>query len=449
MTKLNPSRGKKTLAVVTAGKIASFVLFAIAMSFSQGAWADADDNVKAPVALDNSITPTDNNGGPNDLGYVDKSYHASDGRHIYKHPKQPSFTSPFDYGNRQLPKEAIVREVSSDRCNCFTFDATKSYEIGARDLSVMWDFGDGQTSDKAVVQHCYDKSGTYNVTLTVKDSSGKVCDTGVASTKVDASFPAQANAGPEQQACLNEAVTFNGTGSVGGPFTYNWDFGDSEAGQGATVTHTYKQAGQYRVLLTVDDGRKTRCSIAQASTTARIFQNASVSLQGSQATCVGRTASFEAQGSSGKYHWDFGDGQVWDGGSRASHSYAKSGTYTTSVTVDDGRGSRCSVASSAIKVQVNEAPFAKISDVETCLASDPVNFDASKSTSSNGPLSYNWNFGDGDTADGVNVAHTYQKSGAYRVILTVKDSSGSECGLASDSMVVSVKNRPEAVITVR
>jgi len=441
--------GKNLSAVVAAGSIASFILFAAAVSFSQGAWADTENNEgnsNEAYTDTHPGKPIDNNGGPNDRGYVDKSYHASDGRHIYKHPAQPSFTSPFDYGNRQLPEKVIVR---NEKCNCFTFDATKSYELDGGRLSVMWDFGDGQTSDQSVVQHCYDKSGTYNVALTVKDSSGKVCDTGLASTKVDASFPAQANAGPEQQACLNEAVTFNGTGSTGGPFTYNWDFGDGETGQGGTVSHTYKQAGQYRVLLTVDDGKKTQCSVAQASTVARIYQNAMVTLQGPQGTCVGRTVTFDAQGTGGKSHWDFGDGQTWDGGSRASHTYNKAGVYTTSVTVDDGRGSKCSVASSAVKIQVNEPPVAKISDVETCLVSDPVNFDASKSSSANGALSYSWNFGDGETGDGVKASHTYKKAGSYRVTMTVKDSSGSECGMASDSIVVAVKNRPEAVITVR
>src|SRR4051812_43207001 len=84
MTKMIKSRSKKSPAVVTAGRIASFVLFAIAVGFSQAAQAD-------------DANPTDNNGGPNNSGYVNKECTTSvDGRCIYKHPNQPSYTSPFD-----------------------------------------------------------------------------------------------------------------------------------------------------------------------------------------------------------------------------------------------------------------------------------------------------------------------------------------------------------------
>ncbi len=445
ITKITPLKLGSS-AVVTAGRIVFFVsiMFTLAINFSQNAWADSESELRA--SEDSGDSTSNISGDTQGRGYTNKSYHASDGTHTYKHPNQPSYTAPFDYGSNQLPAKVIAR---NERCNCFTFDATKSYEIDGQKLSAMWDFGDGQTSDQAVVQHCYEKSGVYNVTLTVKDSSGKVCDTGVASTKVDANFPAQADAGPAQTGCLNEAVTFNGTGSANGPFTYNWDFGDGEAAQGATVNHSYKQAGKYRVLLTVDDGKGTKCSVAHASTTAHIFQNATVDLQGPRNTCVGRRVAFETQGTGGKFHWNFGDGQTWDGGSSASHTYAKSGSYTVNVTVDDGRGSKCSVATSTANIRVNEPPVAKISDVETCLVSDAVDFDASNSTSSEGDLSYSWNFGDGDTADGMEASHTYKKSGSYRVILTVKDSSDGECGMSSESIVVTVKNRPEAVITIR
>ena len=79
--------------------------------------------------------------------------------------------------------------VETGKCNCFTFDATKSSDPDNQKLSYLWNFGDGQTSDQPVVQHCFDKAGDYNVTLSVKDSSGMTCDSNAANVKVSANFP--------------------------------------------------------------------------------------------------------------------------------------------------------------------------------------------------------------------------------------------------------------------
>src|SRR5271154_2036259 len=54
------------------------------------------------------------------------------------------------------------------------------------------------------------------------------------------------------------------------------------------------------------------------------------------------------------------------------------------------------------------------SNVSTGQAPLSVSFDASKSTDSQGnALTYVWTFGDGATATGVAVAHTYQDHGSY------------------------------------
>lgn len=380
--------------------------------------------------------------------YTDKSYHGSDGTHTYKHPNQRSYTSPFDYGPTSAVRPAAPAKTG--RCNCFTFDATKSYDVDGQKLTVEWNFGDGTTSDKAVDTHCYEKAGDYNVTLTVKDNSGQVCDTGVSSTKVSSNFPPTAVAGENKQACLGETVAFDASASTAsGPATYTWDFGDGEAGEGMKVTHNYQKPGQYRVRMTVDDGKNTECSVAQSTLNVRIAERLTVTLVGPEVVCAGRTASFDANATGGslKYHWDFGDGTTWDGGSRASHVYEKAGTYVVSVSVDNGQGFSCSTAVDTTSVKVGETPIARTGDNLVCCVGKEVTFDGSKSTGSG--LSYRWDFGDGEGADGVTARHTYQKSGNYRVVLTVTNDSGTNCGVSSDSFVANVNTNPEAVIAVR
>jgi hexosaminidase len=55
-----------------------------------------------------------------------------------------------------------------------------------------------------------------------------------------------------------------------------------------------------------------------------------------------------------------------------------------------------------------------------------VHFDASGSTSPNGPItSYAWTFGDGTSAVGKQTSHTYTAIGTYTVTLTTTDSTGA------------------------
>ena len=62
---------------------------------------------------------------------------------------------------------------------------------------------------------------------------------------------------------------------------------------------------------------------------------------------------------------------------------------------------------------------------ETLSTTDTVDFDASDSVSSDGDIvSYNWEFGDGNTAEGEQVSHSYDEPGTYTVLLTVEDEEG-------------------------
>jgi len=74
-------------------------------------------------------------------------------------------------------------------------------------------------------------------------------------------------------------------------------------------------------------------------------------------------------------------------------------------------------------------------------------FDGSSSSDpDNDALTYRWDFGDGQTADGMRVAHVYEKAGEYRVMLDVTDGSSLPCGVSRVEQIVHVNTPPTAVL---
>jgi len=64
--------------------------------------------------------------------------------------------------------------------------------------------------------------------------------------------------------------------------------------------------------------------------------------------------------------------------------------------------------------------------------------DASASVDPDGFIAtYEWSFGDGDTADGARATHTYEDAGTYEVVLTVTDDGGKRTSVSKMVTVVS------------
>ena len=72
-------------------------------------------------------------------------------------------------------------------------------------------------------------------------------------------------------------------------------------------------------------------------------------------------------------------------------------------------------------------PIAAVSDVGQTLVKKSISLDAKTSfdpNNSSATLNYAWNFGDGATASGVSVDHTYTSAGTYTISLTVSSAQG-------------------------
>jgi len=162
----------------------------------------------------------------------------------------------------------------------------------------------------------------------------------------------------------------------------------------------------------------------------------------------GVSVNFDGSGSSDpdgtiiSYAWDFGDGTTGTGVNPA-HTYAQDGTYTVTLTVTDNDGLTDTATTSATMApeEVQQPPVADPNGPYTGTEGVSVNFDGSGSSDPDGTIvSYDWDFGDGTTGNGVNPAHTYAQGGTYTVTLTVTDNDG-----LTDTATTSATIAPEEV----
>lgn len=346
-----------------------------------------------------------------------------------------------------VPQSACVGQAVS-------ISGAGSSDGESKELGYLWNFGDGTTAEGASVSKTFSKGGNYNVSLTVNDGQNTECSIAGCSSQIKVNSAPVAVAGEDVALCLTSqaaeyAVTFDGSKSYdteNDGLTYSWDFGNGQTAEGAKVTHVYSQAGEYTARLTVTDNSGAGCNVSTDTVSVRLNKSPVVEAGENVFSCTGGAVTLNANGPEGaKYTWNMGDGTVKEGKS-VSHTYAKGGSYTASVSVDDGKGTPCSTSMDALNVRINSAPMVSLNQARNACTGENVSLDASASNDADGDkLKYTWNFGDGTTIEGgSNVSYAYKQGGTYNVTVTANDGSGSTCGVGSANTTVSVNTPPIA-----
>ena len=209
-----------------------------------------------------------------------------------------------------------------------------------------------------------------------------------------------------------------------------------------SVTHTYTDAGNYDVTLTVEDSAGASHSVTQAvpvltaggnsPPTAAFTYTPSPATEDVVITFDASTTTDPDGDAITSYLWDLNNDGITDKtGLTMTHSFPNAGTYNIKLTVTDAAGST-DIEIQTVVVQTvggNSPPVAAFTySPLTLVEGDTVTFDGSTSSDPNGDtLSYFWDFnGDGLTdSTEMSPIHTFASAGSYNVVLRVSDPSDS------------------------
>jgi PKD repeat protein len=307
---------------------------------------------------------------------------------------------------------------------------TSTVSDGSGQYEYAWDFGDGNSSDQRNPSHRYESGGTFTATLVVTDmSSGLDSDPQTVDIEVASNDAPVASASASPDTAIAPAtISFSGSAAGGNqPLSYEWNFGDGSSPVSMqNPSHEYTSPGTYNATLTVTDADGDSDT---ATVSVKINDNLvpTADIQATpQSGIAPITVAFDPQVQGGDapltFAWDFGDGNT-STTRNPSHTYQTPGNYTASVTVTDDNGD---TGSDTIDITVTDNSTPQINPGATPqngLAPLQVQFSANAS-GGDAPLTYDWEFGDGNTSTNKDPVHTYQNSGQFTATVTVTDANG-------------------------
>ena len=157
------------------------------------------------------------------------------------------------------------------------------------------------------------------------------------------------------------------------------------------------------------------------------------------------SASSDPDGSITNYSWTFGDQTGESYGVVASHTYPANGTYEAVLMVTDNGGEKNSTRESVtVSLTLPEARTKPAAVIEVVYIDNwtVVLSGANSAADEDGSIvEYEWTFGDGATATGSTVTHTYSANGTYDVTLEVTDDLG-ETNETSVTVTVTMTTEP-------
>jgi len=407
-------------------------------------------DVDVEVSLDDAVVHTLRipylRSGMPEIRHID--WTAAAGNHSWTVHADPQGLFPElrkDNNRAELSLEVNGRPealLDADRSGAYTgepfnFSGGRSRDDGPV-AAYLFDFGDGAMSDwsgNATAVHAYSRGGIYEARLKVRDDRSlesdwsPPCPVNVSNRLPSISLDAKAT-----DVLTREPINFTLTAAdpEDASLAVTWDFGYGGLVSGRDlffVSSSYPEDGNYTVKVYVEDRDGGIVTADRCVTVRNRPPTAFFAVSPPGGTVLTRFGFLpvpsDEDGVIVSYEWDLGDGTN-STMERPAHGYKAPGTYNVSLRVKDDDGAFSGPFTLGLRVE-NSPPVGRARlSTGSPRAGQAVTFDGSASFDAEDPrLSIFWDFGDGTSASGAVVRHTYKRPGNYTVKARVTDGSGA------------------------
>jgi gliding motility-associated-like protein len=327
-----------------------------------------------------------------------------------------------------------VARLGTDRAKYCSGDTTLliNASFGQPDR-YRWTYGNGQSSNDSIpirpIYYTDSLSRSYLITLFAENECG--VDTDSFNIRIDPTNVTAFYRVDSTVFCAGDSVRLE---SFSTPFSrLFWDFGDGNSSTIARPIYVYNRPGTYQIVHYAfgcgSDSMVQQITIKPTPVPA-------FDIMGSR--CVGDTIRLVNRSNDAvSFAWRWGDGTS-SNFSQATHRYLMNGNYEITLTAT--AENRCS-ASLTRPITIRALPVFQMNAPDSVCANAPT---AITVTANELFSSYNWQFGDGEVANGRLVTHRYLTSDTYTLSVLITDAFGCK---SSQETSIFVRPTPTAAFS--
>lgn len=310
------------------------------------------------------------------------------------------------------------------------------YAGGTDIASCFWQFGDGATSSDCTPSHAYAAAGYYTVSYLVENAAG--CrDTATAVVQVvtppDAQFTTDTTSG-----CADLSVAITNTSSINDYTNFIWDLGngvlDTLPFPGSVVFTQGETDTTYTLRLRAING----CGEAFDSVLVTVFPRPQVRFGPDISNgCTPLEVNFNnvSVGNPDSFNW-FINGNLVGNGAQLGQQILYTADHDSIYTVVLVAENECGLDTAVQTITVKPNPVTAFFNIDTLQGCAPLEIRLVDYSTAG--LYVHWDLGNGYTAIGDTVVHTYFQSGHY----VIREFVNNGCGFDTAEVSITVFPAP-------